>query len=63
MAQARRIGNELDVGSVYINSIQKPSFEGIFGGHKESGIGVEFGEQGLLQYCNVKSTYIHFDLP
>ncbi|GAT24547.1 aldehyde dehydrogenase [Aspergillus luchuensis] len=60
IARARRIAAQLDVGSVYINSTQKPSFQGLFGGHKESGIGVEFGQAGLLQYCNAKSTYISF---
>ncbi|XRM48332.1 hypothetical protein ABZX51_011261 [Aspergillus tubingensis] len=60
IARARRIAAQLDVGSVYINSTQKPSFQGLFGGHKESGIGVEFGQAGLLQYCNAKSTYICF---
>lgn len=30
----------------------------IFGGHKESGIGAEWGTQGLLSYCNPQ--VIHF---
>ncbi|TAQ85515.1 hypothetical protein B7494_g6171 [Chlorociboria aeruginascens] len=60
IAQARRIGAELEAGSVYINSFQQPTFQGSFGGIKESGIGSEFGVNGLLEYCNIKSTYINF---
>ena len=60
ITRARNIGAELDVGSVYINSVQKPTFQGSFGGHKESGLGTEFRLAGLLEYCNAKSTYINF---
>lgn len=58
--RARRIGEQLEVGSIYINSIQKPTPQGVFGGHKESGLGVEFRLQGLLAYCNAQSLYVNY---
>ena len=58
--RARRIGEQLEVGSIFINSTQKPSPEGVFGGHKESGLGVEFRLQGLLAYCNPQSLYMSY---
>lgn len=49
---AERIALRLQAGSVFINSWEKPTPQAIFGGHKESGIGGEWGTQGLLSYCN-----------
>ncbi|KAK6002968.1 hypothetical protein QM012_000813 [Aureobasidium pullulans] len=49
---AERIALRLQAGSVWINSFEKPTPQAIFGGHKESGIGGEWGTQGLLSYCN-----------
>lgn len=49
---AERIALRLQAGSVFINSFEKPTPQAIFGGHKESGIGGEWGTQGLLSYCN-----------
>ncbi|KAG9960568.1 betaine aldehyde dehydrogenase 1, partial [Aureobasidium melanogenum] len=49
---AERIALRLEAGSVFINSFEKPTPQAIFGGHKESGIGGEWGTQGLLSYCN-----------
>lgn len=58
--RACRLGEQLEVGSIFINSIQKPSPEGVFGGHKQSGLGVEFRLQGLLAYCNAQSIYVNY---
>ncbi|KAF1347527.1 Aldehyde/histidinol dehydrogenase [Delphinella strobiligena] len=49
---AERIAMRLEAGSVFVNSWEKPTPQAIFGGHKESGIGGEWGTQGLLSYCN-----------
>ncbi|GAB7366393.1 hypothetical protein MBLNU230_g8190t1 [Neophaeotheca triangularis] len=56
---AERIGKQLEAGSVFINSFEKPTPQAFFGGHKESGIGGEWGRAGLLAYCNahVMHTY------
>lgn len=50
--KAATIARRLDVGSVFINSCAKISPQAVFGGHKESGIGVEGGVVGLLAYTN-----------
>ena len=52
VAHAESIAQRLEAGSVFVNSWEKPTPQAIFGGHKESGIGGEWGTQGLLAYCN-----------
>lgn len=50
--RCQRVGMKIETGSVFINSFAKPSPEAFFGGVKESGMGGEWGRQGLLAYCN-----------
>ena len=50
--RAERIGKRLQAGSVFINSWEKPTPQAYFSGHKESGIGGEWGKEGLKAYCN-----------
>ncbi|KAF2170087.1 hypothetical protein M409DRAFT_19694 [Zasmidium cellare ATCC 36951] len=59
LARAESIGKRLEAGSVFINSWEKPTPQAFFGGHKESGIGGEWGGEGLKAYCNahVMHTY------
>jgi len=52
VAHAEKIAMRLEAGSVFVNSFEKPTPQAIFGGHKESGIGGEWGQAGLLAYCN-----------
>ena len=49
---AERIARRLEAGSVFVNSFEKPTPQAIFGGHKESGIGGEWGADGFKAYCN-----------
>ncbi|WP_341633840.1 aldehyde dehydrogenase family protein [Sphingomonas agri] len=51
-AKAAEIAAELEAGTVWINEIQNLSPFASFAGHKKSGIGVENGLEGLLQYTN-----------
>ena len=55
--EAESIANRLDVGSVWINEGQHISPNASFGGHKQSGIGVEGGIHGLLAYTRAKTVY------
>ncbi|KAL9086404.1 MAG: hypothetical protein Q9159_004180 [Coniocarpon cinnabarinum] len=59
IARAQRIAQRIESGSVFVNSFEKPSPEAFFGGVKESGIGGEWGKNGILAYCNahVMHTY------
>ncbi|KAL6232479.1 hypothetical protein BDW75DRAFT_217764 [Aspergillus navahoensis] len=51
----QRMEGKLDVGTVFINGPSRPDPRVPFSGHKESGIGVEYGLPGLIEYCQVKS--------
>jgi len=51
----QRIADQLDAGSLFLNSMPKMSIRIPFSGHKESGLGVEAGHTALLTYCNHKA--------
>ncbi|KAB8446257.1 hypothetical protein FH972_025238 [Carpinus fangiana] len=55
VAHAEKIGARLEAGSVFINSFEKPSPKAFFSGHKESGIGGEWGSSGIMAYTNAHS--------
>ncbi|PTD10445.1 putative aldehyde dehydrogenase FUS7 [Fusarium culmorum] len=59
ISTARRVASSLEAGNVYINGPPRPDPHVPFGGHKQSGLGVEYGLQGLLSYCQTKSTYLY----
>jgi acyl-CoA reductase-like NAD-dependent aldehyde dehydrogenase len=48
------IAERLEAGTVWVNEIHSMSPSAPFGGHKQSGIGVENGMHGLLEYTNAK---------
>ncbi|KAJ8131082.1 hypothetical protein O1611_g2547 [Lasiodiplodia mahajangana] len=54
-AQATRIANQLEAGNVWINTHAKIMPNTPFGGHKQSGIGTEWGVEGLKAYCNLRA--------
>lgn len=56
--EATRIARQLEAGSVWINTHQEGNPRAPFGGHKESGIGHEWGLGGLASYCNVQSLFL-----
>lgn len=58
---AMKCTSRLEAGQVYVNNYFSPSIQVPFGGFKESGIGREFGLDGLRQYYEVKSVVV--DLP
>ncbi|GIJ88214.1 hypothetical protein Asppvi_007132 [Aspergillus pseudoviridinutans] len=58
MARARRIADQLESGSVWINSHFDVSPKAPFGGHKSSGIGTEWGLNGLTAYCNSQTLWV-----
>lgn len=57
-AQAERIGRQMQAGSVFINSWAKTTPRAMLSGHKESGLGVEWGSWGHLEYCNVQVAHV-----
>jgi len=46
IAHAEKVAQRLEAGNVFINSFTKPVPQAFFSGHKESGIGGEWGSQG-----------------
>lgn len=58
LEKARRIADQIEAGSVWINCHQENSLLAPFGGHKESGIGYEGGLGGLKSYCNAQAIYV-----
>lgn len=57
-ARARRIADQLDAGSVWVNAHVAISPLIPLGGHKQSGIGSEWGLSGLRSFCNVQAVYL-----
>jgi acyl-CoA reductase-like NAD-dependent aldehyde dehydrogenase len=57
--KASKIARRLEAGSVFVNSFEKPTPQAIFGGHKESGIGGEWGKTGLLAYLNPHVIHVY----
>ncbi|PHP65439.1 aldehyde dehydrogenase [Zhengella mangrovi] len=51
---AKRVATRLECGSVWINKHGMIQPNAPFGGVKQSGIGVEFGEEGLAEYTDLQ---------
>ncbi|KAF2738393.1 aldehyde dehydrogenase-like protein [Polyplosphaeria fusca] len=58
LERAERMARRLSAGSVWVNSHFDVAPHVPFGGHKESGIGMEWGVEGLKQYCLTKSLWV-----
>jgi aldehyde dehydrogenase (NAD+) len=57
--KARTVAKKLRAGTVWINEWHLMSEKAPFGGYKQSGIGREFGIDGLKEYTEVK--HLHID--
>ncbi|KAH7041145.1 aldehyde dehydrogenase [Microdochium trichocladiopsis] len=55
--QAKRIASKLQAGNVWINEHANLSPTSAFGGHKHSGIGTEWGIEGVKGWCNTQTIY------
>lgn len=55
LAQAEKIAAQLEAGTVWINQIHVFSPGIAFGGHKQSGLGIENSLHGLAEYTNSKT--------
>jgi acyl-CoA reductase-like NAD-dependent aldehyde dehydrogenase len=58
LEEASRIARQLDAGSVWVNTHLELNPNAPFGGHKESGVGYEWGVGGLRSFCNVQTLYL-----
>lgn len=56
--RAERLTRRLEAGTVWVNTHFEVGPQASFGGHKESGIGVESGLGGLKGWCNPQTVWI-----
>lgn len=61
--KATEIAAQLDTGTVWINEIQYLMPWIPFGGHKQSGVGIENGTDGLLEYTNAQTITVRKTKP
>ncbi|MEM8633796.1 MAG: aldehyde dehydrogenase family protein [Pseudomonadota bacterium] len=57
---ADKVANALEAGTIWINETQYLSPHGAFGGWKQSGIGVEGAEHGLMEFTRPKTVFTRF---
>ena len=55
---ALKVASQLECGSVWINDHGAVQPDAPFGGVKQSGLGVEFGTQGLKEYTSIQTVKI-----
>ncbi len=56
--QALAVAQRLQSGTVWVNETQHLSPLASFGGHKQSGVGVENGAEGLAEYTNAQTIVV-----
>jgi acyl-CoA reductase-like NAD-dependent aldehyde dehydrogenase len=57
LGAAEKVAKQLEAGNVWVNAHLEVSPLASFGGHKESGIGGEWGLAGLKSYCNSQTLF------
>jgi acyl-CoA reductase-like NAD-dependent aldehyde dehydrogenase len=57
-AEAREVAAGLDSGTVWVNTHGDLRHDVPFGGHRASGMGVEYGYWGLLEYTQIRVTNV-----
>lgn len=63
IARALRVANQIEAGSVGINSAFATNIQTPFGGWKQSGIGRESGHNALKMYLQAKTIHINMAMP
>lgn len=58
LARGEKMARQLSAGSVWVNSHFDVAPNVPFGGHKESGIGMEWGIEGLKHFTNTRSLWV-----
>jgi len=62
LKKAEEVARQLHAGNVCVNKHFDLSPMAPFGGHKESGIGTEWGLNGLKGFCNVQTLFLNKDI-
>ena len=63
LARGMTLCEGMEVGSVWLNDIQRSSHYVPFGGMKESGLGREKGRYGVEAYLEYKTMYLSYEVP
>ena len=58
LEKANYVSTALRAGSVYVNCYGVVPVQAPFGGYKMSGFGREMGEEGMMEYCQVKAVHV-----
>lgn len=58
LERANRMARQIEAGNVWVMDHFSVDPRVPFGGHKESGIGYEWGVGGLKSYCNSQTLYL-----
>ncbi|KAK4194298.1 mitochondrial aldehyde dehydrogenase 5 [Triangularia verruculosa] len=58
LVRAEKMARQINAGSVWVNSHFDVAPNVPFGGHKESGVGVEWGIEGFKQFTNSRSVWV-----
>ena len=61
VSRAHHIAAKLDAGTVWINTYNIATAGIPFAGFKNSGIGIELGDEGLKEYTRLKNICIDLD--
>ncbi|KAH8655798.1 Aldehyde/histidinol dehydrogenase [Xylariales sp. PMI_506] len=56
--RAQRMAEQLEAGSIWVNTHFELAPNVPFGGHKESGLGMDWGEVGLQGWCNPQAYWV-----
>jgi acyl-CoA reductase-like NAD-dependent aldehyde dehydrogenase len=56
--RANELAQKIQAGTVWVNTHFELDGRVPFGGHKESGIGTEWGVSGLVSYCNSQTLFL-----
>ncbi len=52
--KALKLARKIKAGTVWVNTYGKLPFQAEMGGHKESGVGIQYGEEGLNEFTQLK---------
>ncbi|KAH6873414.1 aldehyde dehydrogenase domain-containing protein [Thelonectria olida] len=59
ITRAHEVAKKIEAGMVWINSSQDSDIRIPFGGMKQSGVGRELGEAGILAYTTIKAIHVN----
>lgn len=59
VGRAHRVANQLEAGTVWINTYRRTNYVSPFGGFKESGVGRENGARALEDYTEMRSVWVN----